>query len=125
MMRFVRLHTGDDGHSRFEDGVIPMTLSEFSPPDPPFSVSDSVGAGGARFLQIPSSWSSEQGPSPRAMYFVLLAGVLDIEASDGEQRRFGPGSVVLLEDTTGIGHRSRVVGMSPVQALAIDLDGAA
>lgn len=122
-MRIVRLYTGADGLSRFEDGVIQMTLSDFSPPDPPLSVSAPLGAGGVRFLQIPSNWSSEQGPAPDRMYFILLAGVLDIEASDGEQRRFGPGSVLLLEDTTGIGHRSRVVGMSPVQALTVDLEG--
>lgn len=125
MMRIVRLYTAPDGYSRFEDGVIEMALSDFSPPDPPLAVSELVGSGevgGVRFLQIPSGWSSEQGPTPRRMHFILLAGVLDIESSDGEQRRFGPGSVLLLEDTTGIGHRSRVVGMSPVQAVIVELE---
>ena len=122
MMRFVRLHTVDEGQTRFEDGVIPMTLSTVFPLDAPVSVSDAVGGGGVRFLQIPSGWSTEQAPVPHRMYLVVLAGVLDIEASDGEQRRFGPGSVTLLEDTSGIGHRARVVGMSPVQALLVDLN---
>ena len=41
---------------------------------------------------------------------LYLAGEIEVEASDGEVRRFGPGSVTLVEDTTGKGHRSRVVG---------------
>jgi hypothetical protein len=39
-----------------------------------------------------------------------LSGELEVEVSDGEIRRFGPGSVILVEDTSGKGHVSRVVG---------------
>ncbi len=34
----------------------------------------------------------------------------EVTASDGEKRRFGPGSIVLLDDTTGKGHQTRAVG---------------
>ena len=43
--------------------------------------------------------------------------------SDGEVRRFGPGSVTLVEDTTGKGHTSRVVGSDEVLAVVVQLDG--
>jgi hypothetical protein len=39
-----------------------------------------------------------------------LDGEVDADVSDGEVRRFGPGSVVLVEDTIGAGHVTRPVG---------------
>jgi quercetin dioxygenase-like cupin family protein len=39
-----------------------------------------------------------------------LSGEIEAEVSDGEVRRFGPGAVILLEDTSGPGHITRVVG---------------
>ena len=41
---------------------------------------------------------------------LYLSGQMEVETSDGEVRRFGPGSATLIEDTTGKGHRSRIVG---------------
>jgi len=38
----------------------------------------------------------------------MLRGVCEVRVSDGEVRSFGPGSVVLLEDTVGRGHFSRI-----------------
>jgi len=48
-------------------------------------------------------------PSPRRLLFVYLEGTSEITAGDGEARLFGPGSVLLAEDTWGSGHSSRVV----------------
>ena len=39
-----------------------------------------------------------------------LSGILEVEVTDGEIRRFGPGAVILVEDTTGKGHVSRIIG---------------
>jgi len=36
-------------------------------------------------------------------------------------RRIGPGTATLVEDTTGKGHRSRVVGRKEVLAMAVQL----
>jgi quercetin dioxygenase-like cupin family protein len=47
------------------------------------------------------------------MWFIVLSGEMEFEAGDGEQHRVVPGSAVLLEDTVGMGHRSRVLGNSP------------
>jgi hypothetical protein len=38
---------------------------------------------------------------------VTLAGEYEVQVSSGETRRFGPGSVVLVEDLTGAGHVTR------------------
>jgi hypothetical protein len=38
-----------------------------------------------------------------------LSGTVEVTASDGESRRFGPGSLVLLEDTHGKGHSTQIL----------------
>ena len=44
------------------------------------------------------------------MWIFVLVGAMAFEASDGEVRHVAPGDAILLEDTTGKGHRSRVTG---------------
>jgi uncharacterized cupin superfamily protein len=41
---------------------------------------------------------------------VTLSGEIEVTAEDGKTRRFGPGTVLLVEDLTGKGHTTRVVG---------------
>jgi hypothetical protein len=59
-------------------------------------------------------------PSQRWLAFIL-AGTWEIEASDGSRRRFPAGSVSLVEDTSGKGHRGRVVGDSDVLVASVTL----
>ena len=40
----------------------------------------------------------------------MLQGASEVTTSDGQVRRFGPGSLVLLDDTTGKGRRTRAIG---------------
>jgi hypothetical protein len=51
----------------------------------------------------------------------MLKGTTEIEASDGEVRRFAPGEVLMVADTTGKGHRTRYRG--PREALHIPIAG--
>jgi hypothetical protein len=44
-----------------------------------------------------------------------------VTASDGAVRRFPAGSVLLLEDTTGKGHSSRIVSDEDVLIVAVAL----
>ena len=48
--------------------------------------------------------------APRAWFLIVLQGASEVTTSDGEVRQFGPGSLVLLDDTTGKGHRTRAIG---------------
>jgi hypothetical protein len=73
-------------------------------------VSAGQPVGTLRYLQLPPGWFQDQRPARDRRWLLVLTGVLDIEASDGEVRRFGPGSILLVEDTHGNGHRARVVG---------------
>jgi len=54
---------------------------------------------------------------------VHLEGTVEVEASDGERRRFGPGDVVLVEDVSGRGHVTHWVGDGPRLTLFLPLPG--
>jgi uncharacterized cupin superfamily protein len=50
---------------------------------------------------------------------MLLTGECEFETGDGECRRRKAGDVVMLDDTTGKGHRTKVIGDVPVRIAAV------
>ena len=47
------------------------------------------------------------------MLVITLRGRMEVEIEGGQTHEFGPGDVRLAEDTTGTGHRTRVLGDEP------------
>lgn len=121
-MKYTRLYVDEDGESHFEDVVICFTEIDFAPPAPPMNVSEFFPAKQYGFLTIPAGMTSSWHPTPKRQVFFYLAGEIEAEVSDGEVRRFGPGSVTLVEDTHGKGHTSRVVGTDDVLLAVVQLD---
>jgi hypothetical protein len=60
--------------------------------------------------------------APQRQYIVLLDGEIELETSDGETRRFRGGDILLVEDVTGRGHRTRTVDSQPRRSLFVTLD---
>jgi hypothetical protein len=110
-----------DGTSHFADREIDLVARAYAPPAPPLEVSDPVPAARGMFFRMPSGWFGDWHPSPRHQYFVQTTGLLDVQVGDGEVRRLGPGTVVLLEDTPGPGHTTRVVGPDAVCGVFLHL----
>ena len=52
----------------------------------------------------------------------MISGEWEVTASDGETRRLAVGSVLLVEDTHGKGHSSRVVSETDSLAAMVQLD---
>lgn len=121
-MRYVRVYTDENGESRFEDVDIELTPADFAPPAPPLNLSDFAPAKRYGYLGAPPGWIGDWHPAPKKQILFYLAGEIEAETSDGEVRRFGPGSITLLEDITGKGHRSRVVGDVDVLAAVVQLE---
>jgi hypothetical protein len=109
-MKYARLYADDAGGSHFEDVEVELTPINYAPPAPPVSLSALAPATAVAFMAIPPGWDGDWHPTPRRQLVFYLAGEVEVEASDGEARRFGPGGVTLGEDTAGKGHHSRVVG---------------
>jgi hypothetical protein len=110
-MKVVRIYTGDDARSHFEDLEIPQA-------DVPFS-GNVPGATDKRTEPIPvesmvirdAQTADEHAfhPAPRRQFVVTLYGMGEIECGDGTKRRFGPGDIMLADDTSGQGHISRTI----------------
>ena len=110
-MKYGRIYTDPSGETHFEDlGDVPFTLANYAPPAPPFDVSPFAPAVQYGFLRLPPGWYGDWHPVPFRQVQIYVSGEIEGQVSDGEVRRFGPGTVALVEDTTGKGHISRVVG---------------
>jgi hypothetical protein len=80
-------------------------------PDPEALVSLPLrGATGATFLYLKRAAVEDWHKAPRRMYLIAVQGMSEVTAGDGEVRRFGLGSIVLMDDLTGKGHITRAVG---------------
>jgi hypothetical protein len=114
-VRYVRMFSGPDGESHFED-VETSSASSQGPIDPLATLPVSL----MRFVSAEANYGRSWHNAPLRQYVVTLSGWWEIQVSDGEVRRFGPGSVLLAEDTTGKGHTNRVDG--PTDRLMIHAD---
>ncbi|PYS60137.1 MAG: cupin [Acidobacteria bacterium] len=98
-------------------------LTDYVPPAPPLSLSAFWPASQVRFMNAPAGWASDWHPSSARNLFFVISGEWEVTASDGETRRFAVGSVLIVEDTTGKGHSSRVISEADSLAAMVQLDG--
>lgn len=105
-MRYVRIFSDAAGASHFQDVQVPPAL----PADADTLISEPLPVSGLMFRQVSSSAAPTWHVAPRRQFVVHIEGEVEVEVSDGEVRRFAPGSVVLVEDTHGAGHISRPLG---------------
>ena len=117
-----RIVTDGRGGTAFAATDVPLERGDFAPPAPPMLRSEPVAARAVRFLGAAAGWDSPPHPAPARQYIVMLRGTVRATVSDGEMRTFVPGDVVLLEDTSGEGHRTFIPGDADWLALVVVLD---
>lgn len=116
-MRIVRIYTGADQRSHFEDIEVPLKDTGLGG-----RMSALQPARGVIFRETAGDYHLDFHTAPRRQYVVNLAGSVEIEVGSGEKRLLGPGSILLAEDTTGQGHISRAVDGEPRISLFIPLE---
>jgi hypothetical protein len=102
-MKVTRIYTGEDNQSHFEDLDISLNPGEYG------SISELVPAVGVIFRETLEAASLDFHNAPRRQFIITLSGLGEIECGDGSRRRFGPGDILLAEDTTGQGHITREI----------------
>lgn len=120
MIRCIRMWTGPDGNSRFEEGELeigtglhgrasglPIAVSELS-------FQETSGAG---------SFDWHQDPQPQ--FVLTLSGTLEFEVKSGAKFIINPGDVLLAQDNSGSGHRWRLIGDEPWRRAYVVYDEAA
>ncbi len=120
-MKYVRLYADATGQSHFQDLEMALIPVDFAPPAPLINVSAFAPAAAYGFLSSPPGWDGGWHPTPSRQILFYLSGEIEAEVSDGEVRRFGPGSITLVEDMVGKGHASRVVGAIDVLLAVVQL----
>jgi hypothetical protein len=120
-MKYTMLYADEAGESHFRDVDIDLETVDFAPPAPPINLSAYNPATRYAFCVFPSGWYGDWHPAPHKQIFFILSGESEAQASDGEVRQFGPGSILLVEDTWGKGHISRVVGEKDMMVAVVQL----
>ncbi len=110
-MGIYRLYTGDDGQSHIE------SIDLDSHPE----WKDGLNAKTINFQEWPPGRFIDWHPAPRRQYVISLSGQIEIGLGDGSTSRYGPGDARLVEDITGQGHTTRVVGDQPSVTAVIPL----
>jgi hypothetical protein len=119
---YVRLFADERGESHFAEVDVDLEPAEFAPPAPLLHFAALFPATRCGFLCAPPEWDGGiPHPTPRRQLMGNLRGEYEVTASDGAVRRFPAGSVLLLEDTTGKGHASRIVSDEDVLIVAVAL----
>ncbi len=121
------MYATPDGESHFEDIEVAMRDAHSAAFAMNVGRSDPIAVATMRFGCNPALDTDQRGvwqpwhPEARRQFVVRLQGELEVQVSDGDVRRLGPGSVMLAEDTTGRGHRARLLSDGESQALYIPL----
>ncbi len=120
-MKYSILYTDNSGVSHFKDGGVEFASVNFAPPAPPVGLSNYLSASQMVFFSIPAGWFGDWHPAPKKQFFFCLSGEAELIVGDGEKRRFRAGDVFLLEDVTGRGHTTRVIGDAAFVAAIVQL----
>ena len=116
-MKVLRIYTGADNQSHFEDLQVPLKDGGKIG-----FMSERMKATGIVFRETSGDYNYDFHAAPRRQYVVNLEGAVEIEVGDGTRRVLRSGDVLLAEDTTGQGHISRAVEGKSRKSLFITLD---
>lgn len=113
-MNYTVVLADDAGRSRMQDRMIEFDRELAAPPAEPLKFASLLSAFGSpvevMLVSGDADWSgSEPHPAPARLLWAILAGEWRVTVDDSAERTFRPGDLVLLEDTTGNGHSTRIL----------------
>lgn len=77
--------------------------------------------GSAHFEETAAGSSLEWHRAPCEQFVITLSGTLEFVTRDGETFTLRPGDILLASDTTGTGHRWRLIDDQPWRRLYVEL----
>lgn len=120
---YARLFADESGKPRIEDLEVELFPGFAVPPAEPLHTAPFLIPEGATFWigAMPNWGGEEPHPAPRRMIFVTVRGEYEVITTEGAGRRFPAGSVLLVEDTTGSGHSTKITSGEECITFAIGL----
>ena len=113
-----RVFSDANGDSHFEEVKVPL-----EPSGEIGFLSGRIPVKEVIFRTVLPSYDYDFHNAPDRQYIVLLDGRIEIETSLGEKKEFGAGEVLLVEDVTGKGHRTRNLINQPRRSIFVTLPG--
>ena len=118
-IEYLQIYSDSDGCSHFRTVAVELETNDYAPPAIPLNTSSPQPAEATLFLELPVGWFGDWHPTPVRQWLILMAGACEFSAGDGDTCRRQAGDVVMLDDVTGKGHCTRVIGDAPVRMAAI------
>ncbi|WP_308992419.1 hypothetical protein QLS71_000505 [Mariniflexile litorale] len=114
--KITRVYSDTKGETHFEDLNIPLNNKG----DIGF-LSEAQKANTIIFRKVTETYDYNFHVSPSRQYVILLDGEIEIETSLGDKRTFQSGEILLLEDITGKGHKTKNIKTQVRSSLFIEL----
>ncbi len=115
-MKVTRVYSDASGESHFLDKEIALhdagqigRLSDLQP------------AAGIIFRKNDATYDYDWHNAPQKQYIIMLDGEIEIEVSSGKKRTFRGGDILLVEDVSGKGHRTRTVNNQPRRSIFVTI----
>jgi hypothetical protein len=108
MTRCVRLWTGEDRNSHFEEGVIHLESNARGD-----LLSGRMASTTLSFQETASGGAFAWHTAPVRQLVITLSGTLDFKTRQGEHFLIRPGDILLAEDTVGSGHSWSLTDAQP------------
>jgi hypothetical protein len=110
------LYTGSDGQTHAEEIEAKFTVGTNN------EVYKLLATSGAELHRAAPGTVIDWHTAPRRQYVITLSGQGEIEVAGGKKFHVGPGHIDLVEDTTGKGHITRVIGNEDRVTLQLPLN---
>lgn len=108
MIRCIRIWTGADGNSLFEEGQIALLQGERGDVLSPVLKADSIS-----FRETVAGGHFAPHHAPALQLVLTLSGTLEFSTASGASFTIHPGDVLLADDLNGSGHSWRLVDDQP------------
>ena len=101
-MKVTRVYSDKNGDSQFEDVDIELfDNGEIG------QLSENIDVKSLQFRKVSPNYDYDFHHAPQRQFIVLLDGGVEITTSLGETRQFQTGEILLMDDTTGKGHKTK------------------
>lgn len=110
MINAYKIYTGEDGHTHIITGyVVADQLQDVST---------------IRFKETAPHSSYDWHTAPTNQYVITLSGTLQFETYSGKTFILKPGEVLIAMDTTGSGHKWKLIDDQPWRRVYVTFDAA-
>jgi len=116
MIQCIRLWTGDDGESHFEEGSIELVSGTHGD-----LLSGKMPAATVSLQETASGGTLDWHTAPVRQLVITLSGTLDFQTRAKQHFTLKPGIVLLAEDTVGGGHSWRLIDAEPWRRIYVVL----